>query len=226
MTEAIGASVLDRYKPAVEKEGGNKDVEDFGQNEFMTLMLTQLKYQDPFKPMENGEFLAQMAQFSTVAGIEGMNASMSSFISEQTASQTLQAAGLLGKTVVTEGSSATLPESGNLESLFSIPETSPKANVIFSNAAGETVHAIEFSDLDSGIHKISWDGYNEDGNRAPSSSYSISVEYVDSAGGLSTAETSISTEIEGVNFGVGNAKPTLSTSDGRELSISEIRKIL
>lgn len=226
MVDAIAPSILDKYKPVVEEASANKDVEDLGQNEFMTLMLTQLKYQDPFKPMENGEFLAQMAQFSTVAGIEEMNSSMGSFVSEQTASQTLQAAGLLGKTVVTESSTAVLPDTGNLQTQFSMPEPSSKANVLFTNASGEVVHNTQMTDLASGIHNIAWDGYNEDGERVAPGTYSIKVEYLNESGGTSTAETSISTVVEGVSFGVGSGKPTLSTADGRELSISEIRKIL
>ena len=226
MTESIDAAILQKYRPVAENSSPKKAVDELGQNEFMKLMLTQLKYQDPFKPMENGEFLAQMAQFSTVAGIEEMNSSMGSFVEEQTASQTLQAAGLLGRTVTTEGSRAILPETGSLQSQYAMPVASEQVNIIFANASGEVVHNLEMNNIQSGIHSIEWDGYNNDGKRVNPGTYSISVEYLNKEGGTSNAETSISTKIEGVSFGVGNGKPTLSTSDGRELSISDIRKIL
>lgn len=226
MTDSISSTVLDKYRPGVEKDSPKKAMDELGQNEFMKLMLTQLKYQDPFKPMENGEFLAQMAQFSTVAGIEEMNSSMGSFVEEQTASQTFQAAGLLGKTVTTEGSSAILPESGSLQSQYQMPEASDKVSITFGNTSGEVVHKTEMNNVKAGIHSIEWDGYNDDGKRVNPGTYSIRVEYLNKDGGASIAETSISTTVEGVSFGVGSGKPTLSTSDGRELSISDIRKII
>lgn len=224
MTDAIESTIFDNYKPPVPETA--KDASELGQDEFMKLMITQLKYQDPFKPLENGEFISQMAQFSTVAGIEGMNTSMEAFIADQGAAQTMQAAQLLGKTVITDGGQAILEEGGSVKGQFSIPEHSRNVVARFSNASGELVHTLELGELNEGIHDLNWDGINASGQAVSPGAYSIDVQYQNSAGDSVIAKTSLATQIESVNFGVANARPTLSTSDGRELTISEIKKIL
>lgn len=68
---------------------------DLGEDAFLTLMLAQLKHQDPMQPMENGEFLSQMAEFSTVSGIEEMNASLKELTTSYGTNRTLEAASLV-----------------------------------------------------------------------------------------------------------------------------------
>jgi len=224
MTDAIDTTIFENFTPPAPDR--INDPSELGQDEFMQLMLTQLKYQDPFKPLENGEFIAQMAQFSTVAGIEGMNTSMETFIADQAAAQTMQAAELLGKTVITDGGQAVLADGGSVKGQFSLPEDSRNVTARYSNPSGEVVHTLEMGALGEGIHEVEWDGITRDGQAASAGSYVVNVQYLDSDGDTVTAETSLATEIESVNFGAANTRPTLSTSDGRELVISDIKKIL
>ena len=83
-------------------EGDKANKNDMDQEAFLTLMIAQLKNQDPMAPMENGEFLGQMAQFSTVSGIQGLQDSMGDMVSSFQASQTLQASSLLDRDVLIE----------------------------------------------------------------------------------------------------------------------------
>src|SRR5690606_26139858 len=87
---------------------GRKDPKSLGQEDVMALMITQLQSQDPLKPMENGEFIGQMAQFSTVTGIAEMTKSVSALTEAYSSGQALQAASMVGRTVLTEGDSAAL----------------------------------------------------------------------------------------------------------------------
>jgi len=79
-----------------------------GQNDFLKLMTTQLMNQDPLQPMENGDFLAQMAQFSTVNGITEMNASVQSMSESFTSQRLMQAGSLINKSALVEGNFADL----------------------------------------------------------------------------------------------------------------------
>src|SRR5574344_1054483 len=95
---AVGAAstIWDEYSHKVDREV-NKDL---GKNEFLELLVAQLNNQNPLDPQDNGEFVAQLAQFSTLEGIEKLNDSMGDIISSVQSSQTLQAASLVGKSVI------------------------------------------------------------------------------------------------------------------------------
>ena len=97
MTEIIPAS-LQQYQATERIEEASSD--ELGQDEFLTLMLTQLKHQDPFQPMENGEFIGQLAQFSTVSGIEQMQVALEDLSGSFVSNQTLEATRLVGKEVL------------------------------------------------------------------------------------------------------------------------------
>ena len=71
-----------------------------GQEDFMDLMLTQMNNQDPFKPMENGEFLTQMAQFSAVSGLKDIKESFQGLADTMQSNQALQAASMVGRKVL------------------------------------------------------------------------------------------------------------------------------
>src|SRR5690625_1502858 len=82
---------------------------EIGQEDFLKLMVTQLQNQDPFSPMENGEFLAQIAQFTTATGIQELQQSFERFSSNIKTEQALQAASLVGRNVVVESDVGQLP---------------------------------------------------------------------------------------------------------------------
>src|SRR5690625_3576520 len=100
---SVGNSLLDQYQ--VDQSRFAKG-DDLGKNEFLQLLVAQLNNQDPLAPQENGEFIAQLAQFSTVEGIEKMNGSMDAMVSGFQSSQALQASSLVGRTVVIQGEQA------------------------------------------------------------------------------------------------------------------------
>ena len=92
---------------------------ELGQEEFLMLMLTQLQNQDPTKPMEDGEFIAQMAQFTTVEELGGMSKSIENLASSLTSSSALQAATMVGRSVLVEGESGVSISSSRLAMLLS-----------------------------------------------------------------------------------------------------------
>jgi len=100
-----------------------------GQEEFLELMIAQLQNQDPFEPMENGNFLAQMAQFGTVSGIQELQQSFESLSSSLVSNQALQAAALVGRQVLAPAGVAILEEGGGLQGAVELPAASPAVSV-------------------------------------------------------------------------------------------------
>ncbi|MBT8144757.1 MAG: flagellar hook assembly protein FlgD, partial [Gammaproteobacteria bacterium] len=103
-----------------DNSGGNGGIAE-SEDTFMTLMMTQLQNQDPFQPMEGGEFLTQLAQFEMVAGVNEMQASLESLASSMMSNQVLESAALVGKTVFAELSDAQLDEGGTIEGAIDVP---------------------------------------------------------------------------------------------------------
>ncbi len=98
----------------------NKDRNKLGQAEFLELMVAQLKNQDPFKPLENGDFIAQMAQFSAVSGMDKLQSSFDTLAGSLQSNQALQASTLVGRSVLVPASQAPLSPQGNIRGVLDL----------------------------------------------------------------------------------------------------------
>lgn len=145
------------------------------QQDFLQLMIAQFKNQDPFKPMDNGQFLGQMAQFATVSGIGGLQTTMKNLSSSLVSNQTLQATGLIGKNVLAPADTATY-NGGNLDGAVQLPTGVHDALVQIRDASGALVARIPVHG--QGLTNFQWDGTTADGSTAPAGDYSLSAAYV------------------------------------------------
>lgn len=150
--------------------------QELGQEEFLKLMTAQLTHQDPNKPMENGDFLGQMAQFSTVTGIDELNKSFSEFASSLSSGQSLQAATLVGQSVLVPSDEAYLSLTDKLSGEIKLNDTTTDLRVSFVDSFGETVKTIELGTQEAGDIPFEWDGELSDGGYADSGLYSIRAE--------------------------------------------------
>jgi len=146
-----------------------------GQNDFLKLMTTQLMNQDPLQPMENGDFLAQMAQFSTVNGITEMNASVQSMSESFTSQRLMQAGSLINKSALVEGNFADLTSEKGLRGAFVLERATDGTQVVIRNLQGEVVHTESLGIKFSGTHEYSWDGLMDNGAQAPTGQYLVQV---------------------------------------------------
>lgn len=129
-----------------------------GQQDFLTLMLAQLRNQDPLQPMENGEFLAQLAQFSTVSGIEKVNDTLSSMGEGMGGDfRIATAANLLGHEVLVPGNIARPSKDGSVNGVVDLPANASSVVVSYSNATtGALLHSQTFADQPKGLMGFSW----------------------------------------------------------------------
>lgn len=202
--------------------GAGSERTELGQDEFLKLMTTQLQHQDPFKPMESGEFLGQIAQFSTVSGIQSMQESLAGLSTALTSNQTLQAAGLVGRGVMVPGSSAYLFEDGGLAGVAELPASGTLTMQVV-DASGQVVRRQDLGVQPAGDASFAWDGLDESGARLPPGKYEIRA-MLDAGGGASSVSTQLMGLVNSVSLGSGGLTLNLFGMD--PVALTEVREIL
>ncbi|PCI66159.1 MAG: flagellar hook capping protein [Piscirickettsiaceae bacterium] len=154
----------------------NKSSSDLGQGDFLKLMVVQLENQDPLDPQDSGEFLGQLAQFSTVTGIETLNTSFSDFASSIANDQALQAANIVGRKVTVPLQAGILTDGGTIEGELSLPASSPDVSIKITDQSGQLIKSINLGSQAAGPVPFVWDGLKQDGSAAPAGVYSVDAE--------------------------------------------------
>jgi len=154
---------------------------ELGQEDFMKLMTTQLKNQDPFEPMDNGEFLSQIAQFGTVNGITDLKDSFNGFADSMQSNQALQATSIIGHGVLAETDTGQLSNSGIMQGAVELSSYSPNVAVNVYDRTGQLVNRLDLGEQLSGTVPFAWDGSTFSGTRAAAGEYRMEVEVVEGA---------------------------------------------
>lgn len=199
--------------------------DELGQAEFLELMTAQLRFQDPLQPMENGDFLGQMAQFGTVNGINDLNTAFNTMSSSFQSNQALQASTLVGRRVMVPSTSALLNDGESLNGSVELEQSASKVVITVKNGAGQLVHRQESGVQQAGLLDFEWNGLDADGNRLPGGQYQIGAEVY--RGAEATAGSTFTVvDVESVTLGAGGQDLTLSVSGIGEIDMSQVRKIL
>lgn len=144
------------------------------QDRFLKLLTTQLKNQDPLNPMDNAQMTSQLAQISTVDGIEKLNATLSQLLSSSADSEALQAAALVGHQVIIAGNGLNLTDAGAVGGV-ELAANADQVAVTIKDANGIVMNTLNLGKLDAGVHNFVWDGKTDTGVQAANGNYSISV---------------------------------------------------
>jgi len=142
---------------------------------FLTLLMTQLKNQDPLNPTDANQMTAQLSQISTVSGIEKLNASMDKLLASYSETQNMQAAAMIGKTVLAAGNTLELGADGAIAGI-NLEEAAARVTVTIKDSAGKVVQTQELGKQASGVMNFMWDGESDAGVELPAGSYTFSVE--------------------------------------------------
>jgi len=198
------------------------EAEQSDKNQFLELMIAQLENQNPLDPQEGGEFLAQLAQFSMVDGIERLNANNEQLHTTFRGSQALQAASLVGRSVMVE--SDRLAFAGEpLDAVVDLPQSSGAVRVVVSNSQGEVVKELALGDQSAGIVPFTWDGTNAAGELADVGSYSIAA-YAKTLDGEEQVQTQQDMNIDSVTLGA-DGEVELNVQGFGPLSLEAVRQI-
>ena len=202
-----------------------KDSKSLGQEDFLALMITQLQSQDPLKPMENGEFIGQMAQFSTVTGIAEMTKSVDTLTSAYNSGQALQAASMVGRTILTEDNSAVLAPGKPLAGAVELPWATQAAKVRIYSDTGQLVRELPLGPQDAGISNFSWDGTLANGQTAPAGRYSMSAA-IESRSGDTALVTYVASKVSSVTLSGNGSGSQLRTNSGASVSLSQVKAVM
>jgi flagellar basal-body rod modification protein FlgD len=143
------------------------------QEDFMTLLSTQLKFQDPSKPMEANEMVAQMAQLSMTTGISDLKDQLASLSQSMNSSRASQAAQLVGREVLLDGAAMLLPLGGPLPGAVNLPADAADLKLSIYDPAGRLVRQVTLGPQPAGIVRFAWDGSLANGTNAAPGQYRV-----------------------------------------------------
>ncbi len=158
------------------------------QDKFLTLLVTQLKNQDPLNPMDNAQMTSQLAQMSTVSGIEKLNSTLSTLLDSVGTSQSMEAASMIGKSVLVPGSGLTLA-SGAAYAGVNLSGAADQVQISILNTAGDVIETQNLGARDAGSFTFAWDGTTTAGTAAKDGAYTFKVDAVQ--GGASVNATAL-----------------------------------
>ena len=191
-----------------------------GQNDFLKLMTTQLQNQDPFAPMDNGDFIAQMAQFSTVTGISEVNASLEKLVNKSDQGRIATAANLLGHSVLVPGNISRPDENGELHGVLDLPQASSMAKIVISDAdSGEELNVMDLGAQAAGLVGFSWKDIPEE---IQNSNSRIKIDAtIDFGEGQKQLNPSVFARVLSASVGSGNSENVLiDVEDFGEMDVS------
>lgn len=196
-----------------------------GQEDFIKLMTTQMNHQDPMKPMENGDFLSDMAQFSTVSGLKEIKDSFNSLANSLKSSQALQASSMVGRQVLVPGSMSTFSEGTPMKGAVELENNVSDLKVNILDDKGALVKEVNLGNKAAGVAHFSWDGMLSADKKAMSGNYSIhAVGKVD--GKSESLKTLITDTVQSVSLGSGGQGVSLTLANAGSASLADVKEIL
>lgn len=202
-----------------EKDPGKLQMDDF-----MSLMTTQLMNQDPLKPMESGDFLGQIASFSTVSGISDLQDSFSSFAKAMQSDQALQGSSLVGRSVLVPSSIGVMTADSPMRGQINVEEPVSNLEMKIYNEAGELVRNIPMGTA-SGYTNFEWDGLNNAGEALPEGVYQFMA--TGTVEGQNTAfATAVMAKVDSVLVGSNGQGLTINLAGIGSVPFSEVQEII
>ena len=201
-----------------------KEMPQFGADQFITLMLAQIKNQDPLKPLEPAEFLGQLAQFSTVTGIQEMGSSVSDLVGSMRSSQALSGANLVGRDVLAPGDTAVFDGMTPVRAAVEVPDGAERIDFVVRDAAGAVVRRAQVQPSVSGVTELAWDGRADNGAVMPAGAYRIEALSRFGARGES-AQVLLRSRVDSVTLDAAGGGIVLNTTNG-SLPLGAVRRVI
>ncbi len=203
-----------------------------GQNDFLRLMTAQMQYQDPFNPVDNTQMVSQMATLSQVSGIAQMNSSLSTIMTRLGATSTSDAMSYVGKTVLTDGTTAQERVSGGIAGAVELTGDATSVDVEIYDNDGTNVKTVSLGAQASGMVDYQWDGKDAQGNKVSNGPYTVRVTALDKnaatattpAGAAVKANSLVWAPVETVSLPAGG-DPVLNVTGLGTVKPSAIRKV-
>ncbi len=203
------------------KDEGSKEL---GQADFLKLLVAQMKNQDPLKPQENGDFMAQMAQFSQTDGIQKMQKSLENLASSLQSNQALQASALVGRSVMVPGSTGYLQDEGALKGMADLKASATDIRLQVFSSNGVMIREQALGNHQAGEMPFSWDGLNNQGERMTPGSYDMKI-FAKVAGLEEQVGTHIAANVNSVTLGRNGEGVKLNVAGLGQVNLDDVNQI-
>ncbi|AMP90073.1 flagellar hook assembly protein FlgD [Legionella pneumophila] len=198
--------------------------QNLGQQDFLRLMVAQVQNQDPLQPQVNGEFLSQLAQFSTNDGITKMQESLQQLASSLQSNQALQASALVGRKVLVNSNTLNLGSEGDVKAAIDMAPGVSNLRAAIYTESGELIKTIPLGQPQPGFFQFSWDGTDQSNQRLTSGKYTIKVS--GTYGGQEVAlKTMTSANVDSVSLGQYGEDLKLNLAGVGSVFLNEVRQI-
>ena len=194
-----------------------------GIKDFISLMTTQLKYQDPTQPQDSTQFVAQLAQFSTVSGVQQMNTSITSLTDQLKSSQALNATSLVGHGVLVDASAMPITAGQSAYGAVDTPSSASNINVTVTDSSGQVVRHMSVP-VQSGLSNFSWDGTNDSGQATASGTYNFSAT-ANVAGKAVAATTLLASKVDSVTIDSSTNTLQLNTDSLGTVTLADVKQV-
>ncbi|MBZ0072354.1 MAG: flagellar hook assembly protein FlgD [Thiohalobacteraceae bacterium] len=202
----------------------NKGTNSLSSDDFMELLLAEIQHQDPLEPMDNSEFVAQLASISQVTSSQELQKSFDDLSATLVSNQALQAAGMVGRDVLAPTGLGVLEQGGSVRGTVELPQASSEVAVKIYDGSGQMVRRLPLGGQAAGEVRYQWDGLRDDGTYAPPGTYLISAEAA--FGGTNQAiEANVVNRVNGVTLGSGGAL-LLDLAGVGPLDFNQVKQIL
>jgi flagellar basal-body rod modification protein FlgD len=197
-----------------------------GKDDFLRLLIAKLANQDPMNPVQDEDFAAQLAQFSSLEQLSNMNQNLTqdmqwNYLLSQTISNTM-ATSLIGRTIRADASQVFLPTNGAADVALHLDRPATDVTITIKDANGNAVRTIAMHGVDQGDQIVNWDGASDDGTQQVSGLYSVTISATDGNGNVFTPSQFVQGKVSGVTYKDGIA---LLSIDGQLIPLAMVLEV-
>lgn len=195
--------------------------EPLGQETFLRLLTEQMQHQDPMDPMKNEDFVAQLAQFSSLEQLMGLQGVMEGVYVGIMSMNNASMASLVGTEVVASGNQVRIEDGVGVDLHFDSPTDLEGGSITIKDENGVVVRTMDIGAQESGEFTVAWDGTDDDGQAVDDGLYTFEIEATDSDGEADVATRIVGTVTE-MDYSTGTPQPSI---EGVVVGIDAILKL-
>lgn len=226
INNGVSSSVLDSLQKTTSSTDSSTGTAGsaLGKDAFLQLLVTQMQNQNPLDPQDNGEFVAQLAQFSSLESMQSLNASVGTIVNNYQSSQALQASSLVGRSVIAQTDTAVVDPTKGLTGSVALTTSSSNTTVGVYDAKGDLVRSLDLGSQSAGNASFTWDGKDSNGAVAAAGTYTFKAAAT--VDGTATAmNTYLPATVNSVTMGTNGGEMTLNLAGLGSVALSKVQTI-